>query len=309
MPEQITLEKIQEVKHLNSLDFFARQIVEGFITGLHRSPFHGFSVEFAEHRAYNNGESVRFIDWKLFGRTGKLFVKRFEEETNLRCQIVIDASSSMFFPTDNPINKIQFATYASAALIHLLNKQRDAAGLSLFDESLRFHTKARLTQSHIQTLYAQLDELLQLKYKPKARANTQIADVLHQIAEAANKRSLIVVFSDMFEQSDPEPLFNAIEHLRYNKHEVVIFHVHDSRYELNLKLEDRPYKLIDMESGEEMKLKPQDFRSVYAKKMEEFYETIRNKCLQYKVDFVTADINKPFDQVLTSFLTRRTKMF
>jgi uncharacterized protein (DUF58 family) len=309
MPEQITLEKIQEVKHLNSLDFFARQIVEGFITGLHRSPFHGFSVEFAEHRAYNKGESVRFVDWKLFGRTGKLFVKRFEEETNLRCQIVIDASSSMFFPTDNPINKIQFATYASAALIHLLNKQRDAAGLSLFDETLRFHSKARLTKSHIQTLYAQLDELLQIKYKPKARTNTQIAEVLHQVAEAANKRSLVVVFSDMFEQSEPEPLFNAIEHLRYNKHEVVIFHVHDSRYELDLKLEDRPYKLIDMESGEEMKLKPQDFRSVYAKEMEQFYQKIRNKCLQYKVDFVTADINKPFDKVLTSFLTRRSKMF
>jgi uncharacterized protein (DUF58 family) len=309
MPEQITLEKIQEVKHLNSLDFFARQIVEGFITGLHRSPFHGFSVEFAEHRAYNNGESVRFIDWKLYGRTGKLFIKRFEEETNLRCQIVIDASSSMFFPVNNAVNKIQFSTYAAAAIIHLLNRQRDAAGLSLFDEALRYHTKARLAQSHIQSLYAQLDDLLKIEYKPKTRKNTQISDVLHQVAEAAHKRSLIVIFSDMFEQAQPEPLFNAIEHLRYNKHEVVIFHVHDSRYEQELNLEDRPYKLIDMESGEEMKLKPQDFRNSYSKEMNKFYETIRNKCLQYKVDFVTADINKPFDQVLTTFLTRRSKMF
>lgn len=309
MPEQITLQKIQEVKHLNSLDFFARQIVEGFITGLHRSPFHGFSVEFAEHRAYNKGESVRFIDWKLYGRTGKLFVKRFEEETNLRCQIVIDASSSMFFPIDNPVNKLQFSAYASAALIHMLNRQRDAVGLSLFDETLRFHTNARLAKSHIQSLYAQLDDLLQIKYKPKERKNTQISDVLHQIAEAAHKRSLVVIFSDMFEQSEPQSLFNAIEHLRYNKHEVVIFHVHDSRYEKELNLEDRPYKLIDLESGEEMKLKPQDFRNNYSKEMQRFYETIRNKCLQYKVDFVTADINKSFDQVLTAFLARRSKMF
>ncbi|MFO7864461.1 MAG: DUF58 domain-containing protein, partial [Salinivirgaceae bacterium] len=170
MPEKITVKQIREVSHLNSLDFFARQIVEGFITGLHRSPFHGFSVEFAEHRAYNKGESVRFIDWKLYGRTGKLYVKRFEEETNLRCQIVIDTSSSMFFPVKSHTNKLQFSVYAAAAIIHMLNKQRDATGLSLFNDDLYFHTKARLSQPHIHKLYAMLDELLQASYNEKQQS-------------------------------------------------------------------------------------------------------------------------------------------
>ncbi len=309
MTDKITVEKIHEVRHLNSLDFFARQIVEGFITGLHRSPFHGFSVEFAEHRAYNNGESVRFIDWKLYGRTGKLFVKRFEEETNLRCQIVLDISSSMFFPTEKRVNKLQFSAYAAAALIHMLNRQRDAAGLSLFDEQLQFHTRARMNKNHVQTLYARLDELLNLKYQPKQRKQTQISDVLHQIAEAAHKRSLVVVFSDMFENEDASKLFKALEHLRYNKHEVIVFHVHDRQYEEALVLEDRPHRLIDMENGEEMKLKPQEVRKLYSTQMKSFYEQVRKKCLQYKVDFVTADINEPFDKVLTSFLARRSRMF
>ncbi len=309
MPEKITVKKIQEVRHLNSLDFFARQIVEGFITGLHRSPFHGFSVEFAEHRAYNRGESVRFVDWKLYGRTGKLYVKRFEEETNLRCQVVVDASSSMFFPTDKSVNKIQFSAYAAAALIHLLNRQRDAAGLSLFDEKLQFHTKTRLTKSHIQTLYARLDEVLKIKYSPKQQRNTQISDVLHQIAEAVHKRSLVVIFSDMFEHHDTSKLFNAIEHLRYNKHEVILFHVYDREFEESLMLEDRPHRLIDMENGSELKLRPQEVRTEYKKQMKAFYNSIKSKCLQYKVDFVEADINEPFDQVLTSFFARRSRLF
>ena len=309
MSEKITVKKIQEVRHLNSLDFFARQIVEGFITGLHRSPFHGFSVEFAEHRAYNQGESIRFVDWKLYGRTGKLYVKRFEEETNLRCQVVVDASSSMFFPTDKPVNKIQFSAYAAAALIHLLNRQRDAAGLSLFDEKLQFHTKARLAKSHIQTLYARLDELLNIKYSPKHQQNTQISDVLHQIAEAVHKRSLVVIFSDMFEHHDSSKLFNAIEHLRYNKHEVILFHVYDREFEESLMLEDRPHRLIDMENGSELKLRPQEVRTEYKKQMKAFYNSVKNKCLQYKVDFVEADINESFDQVLTSFFARRSRLF
>lgn len=309
MSEKITVQKIQEVRHLNSLDFFARQIVEGFITGLHRSPFHGFSVEFAEHRAYNPGESVRFIDWKLYARTGKLFVKRFEEETNLRCQIVVDTSSSMLFPAEKPVNKLQFSAYSAAALIHLLSRQRDAAGLSLFDDALRFHTRARLARNHIQTLYAQLDDLLKRSFKPKEKKQTEISQVLHQIAEAAHKRSLIVIFTDMFENQDPAKLFNAIEHLRYNKHEVIVFHVYDRLYEESLQLEDRPYKLIDMENGSEMKLRPGEIRKAYNENIKDFYNQIQTKCLQYKVDFVKADINEPFDQVLTSFLARRSKLF
>ncbi|MFO7864470.1 MAG: DUF58 domain-containing protein, partial [Salinivirgaceae bacterium] len=281
----------------------------GFITGLHRSPFHGFSVEFAEHRAYNKGESVRFIDWKLYGRTGKLYVKRFEEETNLRCQIVIDTSSSMYFPVKSHTNKLQFSVYAAAAIIHMLNKQRDATGLSLFNDDLYFHTKARLSQPHIHKLYAMLDELLQASYNEKQQSGTELSGVLHQIAEATGKRSLVIIFSDMFENSNRESLYKALEHLRYNKHEVVLFHVYDSRFEQNLQLENRPYKLIDMENGDTLKLRPQEVEAQYAHNINAFYEDVRAKCLQYKTDFVPADINSTFDQVLTSFLLHRKRMF
>lgn len=309
MSEKITVKKIQEVSHLNSLDFFARQIVEGFITGLHRSPFHGFSVEFAEHRAYNNGESVRFVDWKLFGKTGKLYVKRFEEETNLKCQIVIDTSPSMFFPVDKDVNKLQFSAYAAAAIIHLLNKQRDATGLTLFGEQIDYHTQAKLSQTHIHKLYAKLDELINLKYIQGTKSDTKLSSVLHQVAEASGKRSLVVIFSDMFENEEPEALFKALEHLRYNKHEVILFHVFDGFYEKQLQLDNRPYKLVDMETGEVMKLRPNEVREAYGHTIQDFYDQVRSKCLQYKTDFVTSDINDTFDKVLTSFLLHRRKMY
>lgn len=309
MSDKITVKRIHEISHLNSLDFYARQIVEGFITGMHRSPFHGFSVEFAEHRAYNKGESTRFIDWKLFGRTGKLYVKRFQEETNLKCQIVIDASSSMYFPVDATANKLQYSLYSAAALMHLLSKQRDAAGLTVFSEEIDYHIPARLSQTHIHNMYARLDELLNSKYQADNKKQTQLSDVLHQVAEAVGKRSLVVIFSDMFENDDPEKLFKALEHLRYNKHEVILFHVFDGNMEQQLDLENRPYKLIDMESGDVLKLHPGDVRDAYSRSLADFYEQVRARCLQYKTDFVTADINRDFDKVLTTFLLRRQKMF
>lgn len=309
MSDKITVKKIQEIGHLNSLDFYARQIVEGFITGMHRSPFHGFSVEFAEHRAYNKGESIRFVDWKLFGRTGKLYVKRFQEETNLKCQIVIDASSSMYFPVDAATNKLQYSVYSAAALVHLLNKQRDAAGLTIFSEDIDYQVPARLSRPHMHNIYAQLDALLNSKYRIENKKQTQLSDVLHQVAEAVGKRSLVVIFSDMFENGDPEKLFKALEHLRYNKHEVIIFHVFDGKFEQQLELENRPHKLIDMESGDVMKLHPGDVREGYSELLTAYYEQVKTKCLQYKADFIIADINSDFDKVLTSFLLRRQKMY
>ena len=208
-----------DVRDLGNLDLLAKQVVEGFIIGLHKSPFHGFSVEFAEHRLYNPGESTKNMDWKVYARSDKLFIKRFEEETNLRCQIVIDTSSSMYFPevpkknSKGHINKLQFSALAAAALMNLLKKQRDAFGLSLFDTAVNTHTRCKVSTSHYRLLLTYLDELIR---NPEKNRKTSAAAALHQIADSVHKRSMVVIFSDMSEQSnDSDALFSALQHLKH----------------------------------------------------------------------------------------------
>jgi len=219
---------IQQFQQFDNLEFISKEVVEGFITGLHRSPFHGFSVEFAEHRLYNTGESTKHLDWKLFARTDRLFVKQYEEETNLRCQIVIDTSSSMLFPYEkgkpSKINKLAFSVYSAAAIIYLLRKQRDAVGLSLFSNDIEFHSEARLSSVHIDLLYNKLASLLKQE-QAQLLKKTNTVDALHMIAENIHKRSLVILFSDMIEQEKTDELFEALQHLKYNKHEVLLFHV------------------------------------------------------------------------------------
>ena len=311
MPYSIDHNRLQQ---FGSLEFVARQVVEGFITGLHKSPFHGFSVEFAEHRQYNSGESIKHIDWKLYGRTEKLFVKRFEEETNLRCQIIIDNSSSMYFPVnqdvslDNP-NKVTFSVYAAAALINLLQRQRDAVGLSLFSDKIELNTKARSTRVHMKYLYAELEKLL----KPISlshRKPTRATEALHQIADLVHKRSLVVIFSDMLEpDNELDEMFSALQHLRYNKHEVILFHVVDKAKEIEFDFENRPYKFIDMESGDELKLTPGEIRNQYVENVSEFVHELKLRCGKYMVDFVPADINEGFKQILHPYLLKREKLY
>jgi len=302
----------QEVQQFSHLELLARQVVEGFITGLHKSPFHGFSVEFAEYRSYNEGESVKYIDWRLFGKTDKLFVKRFEEETNLRCQIVIDKSSSMYFPVNAMENgkdsKLSFSAKAAAALIHMLSKQRDATGLSIFSEDLDLHTPAKSSGVHMAMIYSELEKLLDTPWDQSQR-KTNTAEVLHTIAEAVHKRSLVIVFSDMFdESSDDEHLFSALQHLKHNKHEVVIFHVADKEKEIDFSFDNRPYKFVDLESGEEIRLQPNEVKEQYLDRIHKVYQDLKLKCAQYHIDFVEADINKPYDQVLLPYLMKRAKM-
>ena len=296
-----------------NLEFLARTVVEGFIVGLHKSPFHGFSVEFSEHRLYNPGEPTRHIDWKLYGRTDRMYVKRYEEETNLRCQVVIDNSSSMFFPLrevmdiDHP-NKITFAVYAAACLMNLLRRQRDALGLSLFNEKVDLHTQAKSNSVHHKFLLAKLEEQLN-PIAPDMRRTTQVTDALHYIAENIHKRSLVVLFSDMFDTgADNSLLFDALQHLRYNKHEVILFHVVDAQKELEFDYDNRPYRFVDMESGEEIKLNPAEVRDSYAGAIGKFHQELKLKCAQYKIDFVEADINKGFEQVLLPYLLKRERM-
>lgn len=311
MPESIDQTRLNR---FGNLEFLAKQVVEGFIVGLHKSPFHGFSVEFSEHRLYNPGEPTRHIDWKLFGRTDRLYVKRYEEETNLRCQVVIDNSSSMYFPVRDRVdfehpNKAYFSVYAAAAMMYMLRKQRDAVGLSLFSESMELHTPARSNSVHHKYLFGELEKLL-TPLSPESRKQSNVAESLHFIAENIHKRSLVVLFSDMFSGTDDyASLFDALQHLRYNKHEVILFHVVDQSMELDFSFENRPYRFIDMESGEEIKVMPTEVREHYLEAINKFNSELKMKCAQYSIDFVEADINKGFEQVLLPYLLKRQRMY
>ena len=307
--ETINHQPLQPFTHL---ELIAKQVVEGFITGLHKSPFHGFSVEFAEHRLYNKGESTRHIDWKLYGKTDKLFLKRYEEETNVRCQIIIDNSSSMCFPLPdgklNKLNKITFSIYCAAALIELLKRQRDAVGLSVFSENVDSHTSSKSSSLHHKMLYHQLEKLIQ-PYNSKEHKKTFAIDALHQVAEIIHKRSLVFIFSDMMDsKANGNELFSALQHLKHNKHEVILFHVVDKQKELEFDFENRPYRFIDMETEEEVKLHPNEIKEIYLKSMQDYKRELVLKCGQYKIDYVEADINLGFNQVLMPYLVKRTKM-
>lgn len=304
------ISEITQSDQFKNLEFIARQIVEGFITGLHKSPYHGFSVEFAEHRLYNAGESTKHIDWKLYARTDKFFVKKYEEETNLRCQIVIDTSSSMLYPfkEKGKISKLAFSTYCAAALINLLRKQRDAVGVTFFSENLDLHTEAKLSVPHAKRLYAELEKLLETPEKPEQKI-TEASKSLHLIAESIHKRSLVIIFSDMFENESTDAIFSAIQHLKYNKHEVILFHVSDKNQEEEFTFENRPYKFIDLETNEEIKLNPNDIRTVYKERYKEFVSDIKNKAIQHKIDYIEADINKDFNAVLLPYLIKRGKLY
>jgi len=297
--------KLKEIRSFENIELLAKQLVEGFITGLHKSPYHGFSVEFAEHRLYNSGESTRHIDWKVYAKTDRLYTKRYEEETNLRCQLVIDNSSSMYYPQENN-GKITFSITAAAALAFLLQKQRDAVGLSTFSEEIEIQTQVKSTSSHLHKLLLLLEEML--KNEPKMQ-QTSVAGVLHQVAEKIHKRSLVVIFSDMFENyEDRDKIFGALQHLKHNRHEVLLFHVTDHKTELDFDFEERPYEFIDIEKGDRLKLQPSQVKAAYQKQMREYYHELKIKCGQAKIDFIEADINEGFDHILRTYLVKRASM-
>jgi len=302
---------IRQLQEFDNLELIAREVVEGFITGLHRSPFHGFSVEFAEHRLYNQGESTRPVDWKLFARTDKLFVKQYEEETNLRCQLVIDTSSSMLFPygkgEERLMSKLAFSVYTAAALIHLLRRQRDAAGLTLFSGEVEFHSQPRLSPVHAEVMMGKLSELLQPGFVPMKKT-TRTSEVLHQVAENIHKRSLVILFSDMLSHEEEGDVFAALQHLRYNKHEVLLFHVTDHLREREFRYASRPHRFIDLESGREVKLQPSEVKAAYLERIHRFNHELKLKCGQYRIDIVEADIRKGFRQILLPYLMKRGKM-
>ncbi len=307
----------KEIQALSALEFKARQVVEGFLAGLHKSPFHGFSVEFAEHRAYNQGESTRHIDWKLYARTDKLYVKRYEEETNLRCHLVVDASSSMYYPEvqaaskngDRVLNKVEFAVHAAAAFIQLLRKQRDAVGLTTFSDAVVVAEEARSNAVHLRHLMQHLEALLSTE-APARGKKTSVVEALEDIAQRAHRRSLVVVLSDMLDSADREAeVFDALQHLRFNKHDIILFHVVDRKHELELDLQDRPYTFVDVETGEQVKAHPAEVREAYKAAMTERWHRLKLKCAQYRIDLVEADINAGFSPILLEFLTKRARLY
>jgi len=305
MADLITLKQLHQ---FDNIELLAKQVVEGFIIGLHKSPFHGFSVEFAEHRIYNPGESIKNIDWKVYARTDKMFVKRYEEETNLRCQIIIDASASMYFSAEgkNKVSKIGFSSLAAASIMYMLKRQRDAVGLSVFSDKVEKHTKASSTTVHHNLLTSYLHKLIN---EDRRNVSTSATECLHQLSENIHKRSMVVIFSDMFENTgENDELFSALQHLKHNKHEVIMFHVVDKNREIDFNFENRPYLFVDMETGEKVKLQSNQVKEHYVAELKKFKTELKLKCAQYKIDFVEADINKDFSQVLLPYLVKRSKM-
>ncbi len=307
---------LEEVEKYKGIDFYAHQVVEGFVTGLHRSPFHGFSVEFAEHRQYNAGESTRNIDWKLYGRTDKLFVKRYEEETNLRCQIVIDHSSSMLFPIEGQgkmatPNKLTFATYGAAVLVELLSRQRDAYGLTLLSEGIELQTEARSNEAHKRHVMQLLERVLHEETGDKRRERkTAIAEALHLTAEALHKRSMVVLFTDgLVDDKEDAAIFDALRHLRHCKHEVLLLHTIDYRHEVALDYGNKPTEFIDLESGAKLKVNPQEIQERYRNVMEERCKRLKEEALRYHIDYEAVDVARGFENIMLPFLKKRSKHF
>jgi uncharacterized protein (DUF58 family) len=291
-------------RQFGNLELLARQLVEGFITGLHRSPYHGFSVEFAEHVLYNPGESTRHINWKVFAKTDRLYTKRYEEETNLRCQILLDVSPSMYLPQPNQ-EKLTFSVLAAAAIMHMLSRQRDAVGLSTFADGIVSQSQTRSVSGHIHKLILQLEKIMQ---EPAKAGRSAVPEVIDQLAESFHRRSLVVIFSDFFTDTDQERLFSALAHLRHNKHEVLLFHVLDHRQELDFEFRNRPYLFVDAESGNQLKLHPSEIQEQYREAMQRQIQAIRLRCGQMKIDYVEANTNLDFIQILMSFMTKRSRM-
>ncbi|MCF6297084.1 MAG: DUF58 domain-containing protein [Flavobacteriaceae bacterium] len=303
------LSQINNIASIQNIELLAKQVIEGFITGIHKSPFHGFSVEFAEHRLYNKGESTRHIDWKMYAKTDKLFTKRYEEETNLRCHIIIDNSASMHYPeikkiTVEKINKIAFTAIVSAALLEILKKQRDAFGMSIYSEENDYYAPAKGNEKHRRMLLHQLENLL----TQKSTKSTNTYKALHQIAEKIHRRSLIFLFTDMLQaDNNDENLFAALRHLKYNKHEVVLFHVFDGKHELNFDFDQGPKKFVDVETGEQINLFADSVKKDYQNKVKNYFNKLKLKCMQYKIDYVSVDINNGYEKVLTTYLISRNQ--
>ncbi len=299
-----------QINQFTHLELKAQQIVEGFMSGLHKSPFHGYSAEFAEHKMYHPGSATRFIDWKLYARTEKLYTKKFEEETNMRCHLVIDQSSSMYYPESRDLNKLEnnkigFSVLASAALMQLLKRQRDAVGLSVYDQTQVLQTQAKSSERHHQFILGQLEEIAR---NPCPFRKTDTAAQLTTLAQQLPRRSMVVVFSDLLmNQEQRDEIFEAMHHLKYRNHAVILMHTFDGKTEREFNFGSAPRKFRDLETGQDLPVFPGQVREAYKAAVESYFEAIELTCAQHKIQYVTADIQKGFESIFTAFLVARQK--
>ncbi|MAP53796.1 MAG: DUF58 domain-containing protein [Altibacter sp.] len=302
--------EINEITGFKNLELLATQVVEGFISGLHKSPFHGFSAEFAEHKIYNNGESTKHIDWKLYAKTDKLYTKRYEEETNLRCHLILDNSSSMHYPAlrqfgIGSLNKIGFSVLAAAAIMNLLKRQRDAVGMSIYSDTYEFYASEKGSERHHHLLLHQLTDALT---KPRNQVPTKTYTHLHLIAEKLKRRSLVFLFTDMFQSdAEEEKLFEALQHLKYNPHQVVLFHSYDKEKEIDFDFSNRPKRFVDVETGAHVNLYADTIKESYEAAVQDYFKALQLKCGQYRIKYVAVDINESFNKILTTYLVERQK--
>jgi uncharacterized protein (DUF58 family) len=294
------------VSQISNMELRARLIVEGFITGLHKSPYHGFSVEFAEHRPYNPGDELRHVDWKVFGKTDRHYVKQYEEETNLRHYVVLDTSASMQYKHSAALTKLEYGAYLASALHFIMARQRDATGLIAFDETIHTLRPPKSTQGYVRELLTTLERLSSPSEGP---ARTSAASVLNEVAERIGRRSMVVIITDLFENiAEHDQLLNALRHLRYRGHEVLVFHVLESETERHLRFPNVPMQFVDMETGEEMSLQPSQLQANYAEAVSAFTSRFREKCRERSIDFIELDTAEPYSTALLAYLNKRQRL-
>ncbi len=284
------------VSRLANMNLRARLVVEGFIIGLHRSPYHGFSVEFSEHRQYMPGDEPKRIDWKVYGKTNRFYIKQFEEETNLKSYILLDASASMGYKSGR-ISKLTYASYLAASLTYLMLRQQDSVGLVTFDQKIRKYIPPRAVSNYLNVILGELDKI-------RSGHETNISETFHELAERIKRRGLIIVLSDLFD--DPHRVLSGLKHFRHKKHEVLVFHILDPmERSFNFKGET---VFKDMETGDEISTQAWHIRKDYREQMQEFIETYKRHCLENRIDYVLIDTSEPFDKALFDYLIKRKRI-
>lgn len=298
------------LSQLAPLELRARKIVEGFISGLHKSPYYGFSVEFAEHRPYNPGDDLKHVDWKVYAKTERFYVKQYEEETNLRCYLLLDTSSSMYYKYFAEWTKLRYGINFGAALIYLMHRQRDACGIIPFSDKIEAFIPAKSSYTHLRLLFGELEKRLEEEKKQaKQKKGTATAEVIHEVAERLNHRSLVVIITDLFEHPDEhDNLISSLKHLRHRNHEVILFNVMERKSERELDFPDRRFVMEDMETGSQMEILPAQVREDYKKKVAEYTHRFKMACSEFQIDFEELDTQEAFDLALLAYLNKRKNL-
>lgn len=284
------------VSKLKTMELRARLVVEGFIAGLHKSPYHGFSVEFAEHRQYMPGDEIRDIDWKVYGKTDRYYVKQYEEETNLKSYLLVDTSASMGY-SSHSVSKLMYASYLAASLTYLMLKQRDAVGLMTFDNAIRTYLPPRSVKLYLNRILIQLEHL-------STERTTNVATTFHEMAERIQRRGLIIIFSDLFD--DPDKIMLALKHFRHKQHEVIVFHVLDP-FEVGFSFGNEAV-FRDMETGEELPTQPWHIRHEYQQLVAKFIDNYKRECRNHQIEYFQLNTAEPFDRALVQYLIKRKRI-